>query len=215
MAPNRYVQRINGAFVETYAVDVFEGLLGVGQLVALNVSGYVDPSLIYSLAGGVVTSVNSITGGVAISGGLGVQVSTSGNVVTINASGAVVGVIGAEVDGGGVIPVIGLKELIQIPFNCKLIGFSVIGDISGSCSWDIWFIPGASPPIAPAIPTSANKISASAGPSITSAQSNSGGASAISTWTQLVLTQWGTVAFNLASVTSLTKIRVQLWVQKI
>lgn len=88
MGPNRYVQRVNGAFIETYAVDTFEGAaLGAGQIVALNASGYVDPSLVYSIAGGVVTSLNGLTGALIISGGLNVIVNSSGQLVLITASG--------------------------------------------------------------------------------------------------------------------------------
>lgn len=84
----RYLQRQDGFNVEMISVDVYEGIPGATQIVALNASGYVDSTLIRSIAGGVVTSVNAATGALIVSGGFGVQVTTSGQIILIAASGA-------------------------------------------------------------------------------------------------------------------------------
>jgi hypothetical protein len=86
----RYVQRLNGFFVDAVSVDVYIGLQGATQIVALNASGYIDPSLIIGGGGGGVTvsggvsTVNGVSGNIVISGGQGISVSVSGNVITIS-----------------------------------------------------------------------------------------------------------------------------------
>lgn len=121
--------------------------------------------------------------------------------------------LGLTVDGGGTPPTTGIKGYLTIPFSCTITGWTVIADQSGSASFDVWYIGGSgAPPTAPNVPTSTNKISASAPIAISSAQSAAGGSSAISTWSPS-LSQWGTLAFNLSSVTTCTRISVQLQVQ--
>ena len=120
-----------------------------------------------------------------------------------------VAVAGITIDGGGATPSTGLKGFIQIPFGCTITGWSIIADQAGSASVDLWFLAGSAPPAAPSIPTSGNKISASAPVALSSAQSAAGGASAISTWTT-ALSQWGTLAFNLSSVTTCQRITIEI-----
>src|SRR5690242_15534736 len=92
-------------------------------------------------------------------------------------------------------------DAIQIPFGCTITGWAIMADVSGSASVDICFHAGSAPPSAPSIPnTTTDKISASAPVALSSAQSAAGGASAISTWTT-ALSQWGSVLFNLTSLT--------------
>src|ERR1035441_2183675 len=73
------------------------------------------------------------------------------------------GTLGLTVDGGGSTPTTGVKGFLTVPYNCTITSWSIIGDQSGSASVDIWFVTGGGPPpIAANIPTSGNKISASA-----------------------------------------------------
>lgn len=126
------------------------------------------------------------------------------------------GTIGITIDGGGSVPTTGLKGLIQLPFDCTITGWSLIGDVSGSAVIDLWYIAGSgAPPTAPNIPTSGNKISASAPAALSSAQAAAGGSSAISTWSTTSLAQWGTVGFNLASVTTCTRLTLEILVTKL
>jgi hypothetical protein len=124
-----------------------------------------------------------------------------------------VGVVGITIDGSGSVPTTGTRGFIQIPYAGTITDWTLIADQSGSASVDVWAIAGSAPPTAPSVPTSANKISASAPVALSSAQSASGGTSAISTWTT-ALTQWMTVAFNLTSVTTCTRITIELQVAK-
>ena len=120
-----------------------------------------------------------------------------------------VGVFGATIAASDV----GNPQFVTVPYNCTISGWTIMADASGSASVDVWFIAGSAPPTAPNIPTSGNKISASAPIATSTAQSAAGGATAISTWTT-ALTIWGTLAFNLSSITTSTKVTIQIQVQR-
>jgi hypothetical protein len=116
---------------------------------------------------------------------------------------------GATFDGGATTPTAPIIRYIEVPYNCTINSWTITGNATGSASIDVWFIAGSTPPAAPPIPTSANIISASAPIVISSAQSASGGTSAISTWSP-ILTQWGQLAFNLSSISTFTSINIQI-----
>ena len=120
-----------------------------------------------------------------------------------------VGVFGATIGASDV----NKPQFITVPYNCTITDWTIMADASGSASVDVWFIAGSAPPTAPNIPTSGNKISASAPIATSTAQSAAGGATAISTWTT-ALTIWGTLAFNLSSITTSTKVTIQIQVQR-
>ena len=120
-----------------------------------------------------------------------------------------VGVIGATIQATDV----NKPQYITIPFAATITSWTIIADTSGSASVDVWFIAGSAPPTAPNIPLVANKISASAPIALSSAPSAAGGATAISTWTT-ALSQWGTLAFNLTSISTSTKVTVQIQVTR-
>ena len=73
-----------------------------------------------------------------------------------------VGIVGITIDGGGSVPTTGIKGFIQCPYSGTITGWAIVADQSGSASLDIWKASSSAPPSAPTIPTSANKISASA-----------------------------------------------------
>ncbi len=121
--------------------------------------------------------------------------------------------IGITIDGGGNAPSTGIKGYVTVPWAGTIVSWTCIADQAGDASVDIWDIAGSgAPPTAPNIPTSANKISASAPVALSGTQSAAGGTSAISTWTK-ALAQWDTLAFNLSSVMTCTRVTVQLQVQ--
>lgn len=126
---------------------------------------------------------------------------------------AQVGSITAIIDGGVSGPATGAYKPIVLNYAATIVGWSIIGDASGSASLDVWFIAGTAPPTAPNIPTSANKISASAPIALSSARTAAGGSSAISTWTT-ALTQWGTLLVNLSSITTCKYVVVQIFLVK-
>jgi hypothetical protein len=120
------------------------------------------------------------------------------------------------VDGGGAVPATGaVKRFIQVDFAGTVVGWAVFGDQSGSVTVDVWKKAGTAPPTAtaPVIPTSSDKISASAPVTASAAQSASGGASAVSTWTTAV-TAGDTFGFSIASITTFTAVTVELYIQQ-
>lgn len=139
---------------------------------------------------------------------------TSDGVTTINLSGGGTGIIGIGIDGGGSTPTAPIVRYIFVPYACTITGWSIIADQTGSASLDVWFIAGTgAPPTSPNIPTSANKISSSAPIALSSAQSASGGSAAIATW-NTALTQWGTLAFNLSTATTVKTLNIEIQVTK-
>lgn len=119
---------------------------------------------------------------------------------------------GITIDGAGAAPTTGNKGYVTVPFNCTIQSWTIIADQSGSASMDLWYIAGSgAPPTAPNVPLVANKISASAPIALSSAQSAAGGSSEISTWSP-TLAQWGTIHFQLSSVTTCTRLNIQIQV---
>lgn len=158
-------------------------------------------------AGGGSGPVIAVTGTapIASSGGTNPAISISANIPK--------SVVGITVDGGGSVPATGIKGFVQVPYAGTITGWSIVADQSGSASFDIWKVAGTAPPTAPVVPSSGNKISASAPAAISSAQSAAGGSSAISTWTTTVAA-WDTFAFNLSSVTTATRITLELQITR-
>jgi hypothetical protein len=161
-------------------------------------------------------NIDGSAASLVIAQGTGLDIYTDGTNYFTMRGGAIplnnrVGVIGITIDGGGSVPSTGLKGYAQIPFAATITGWSIIADQAGSASIDIWALAGSAPPTAPSIPTSANKISASAPVALATAQSAAGGTSAITTWTTAI-SQWMTVAFNLTSITTCTRLTIELQV---
>jgi hypothetical protein len=110
------------------------------------------------------------------------------------------------VDGGGVVLISGVKGYLQVPFDCTITGWSLLADTIGSCVIDIWKDTYANYP-----PTGADSITASAKPTISSADKA----------TSTTLTGWTTsisagdvLAFNVDSATNITKLTITLNVSR-
>lgn len=88
-------------------------------------------------------------------------------------------------------------------YACTLQSYDITADQSGSISVDIWQANAA-------IPTSGNKISASAPVALSSAQLAQGGS--VSTWTTAVAAN-AVFAANVSSYSTLTHVTITLWCQ--
>lgn len=122
--------------------------------------------------------------------------------------------VGISIDGSGSTPSTGVKGIIQCPIQGTIVGWSVIADVSGSITVEIDKHSSSAPPSAPSIPnTTTDKISASAPISLSSAQSASGDATAVSTWTTSVA-QWDTFQFNVTAVSTLTRVTAYVLIQE-
>ncbi len=148
-------------------------------------------------------------------GGTNITITDGGSGdITITASTSSAGVIGITLNGGLTTPSTGVSGMIQIPWNATITGWSVLANVSGSLAVHISRKTSSAPPSNPSIPnTTTDKISASAPITLSSAQSASGGSSAISTWTTS-LNQWDVILFNLVSVSTLNSATVTLYVTK-
>jgi hypothetical protein len=110
------------------------------------------------------------------------------------------------IDGGGVTILTGVAGYLEIPFACTINRVTMLADQTGSIVVDIWKAAyGSFPPLV------GNTITASALPTISSAKSSQD--STLTGWTTSV-TAGDIVAFNVNSVTSLTRVTVSLKVTK-
>ena len=97
---------------------------------------------------------------------------------------------------------------------CTIIGWTLSADQSGSISIDLDAHSSSAPPSAPSVPnTTTDKISASAPMALSSAQTASGGTSAVSTWTTS-RAQWDAFGVNVTGTpSSVTRVTGSVWCQ--
>ncbi len=110
------------------------------------------------------------------------------------------------IDGGGSAITTGQKGHLHIPFNCVITQVTLLADQTGSIVIDIWkdgygFFP----------PTDADSITASAPPTISSAQKSQD--SALTGWTTYIYAD-DVLAFNVDSCTAITRVTLSLRVEK-
>lgn len=110
------------------------------------------------------------------------------------------------IDGGGIVITTGQKGHLEIPFNCTITGWTILAEQSGSIVIDIWKDTYASFP-----PTVADTITGTEKPTLSSAQKNQD--LSLSSWTTSV-TAGDILAFNVDSITTLTRVVVSLRVTK-
>jgi len=125
-------------------------------------------------------------------------------------------VVAVAIDGGASTPSTPIFRWVQVPYAGTIVGWAVVNvDAAGSLTCEISKKAGSAPPAAPSVPNVVtDKISASAPATLTAAQSSSGGASAISTWTSLAVAQWDAIGFNITAATTLHTASVQLYIQE-
>lgn len=117
-----------------------------------------------------------------------------------------VGAITIIIDGGGSAITTGEKGHLEIPFACTISRATLLADQSGSIVIDIWKDSYANFP-----PTDADSITASAPPTISSAQKSQD--STLSGWTTSI-TAGDILAFNVDSCTTITRATLSLKVTK-
>ena len=110
------------------------------------------------------------------------------------------------IDGGGSAITTGEKGHLEIPFACTINRVTMLADQSGSIVVDIWKDTYANFP-----PTDADSITASAPPTISSAQKSQD--STLSGWTTAIAAG-DILAFNVDSVTDIQRVTISLKVTK-
>jgi hypothetical protein len=110
------------------------------------------------------------------------------------------------IDGGGSAITTGEKGHLEIPFACTIQRVTILADQSGSIVVDIWKDTYANFP-----PTDADSITASAPPTISSAQKAQD--STLTGWTKSIAAG-DILAFNVDSCTTITRVMISLKVAK-
>jgi hypothetical protein len=108
------------------------------------------------------------------------------------------------IDGGGSAITTGIKGDLHIPFACTITAVTMLADQSGSIVVDIWKDTYGNYP-----PTGADTITASAKPTITTAVKSQD--TTLTGWTTSI-SAGDTLRYNVDSITTLTRVSVQLTV---
>lgn len=111
------------------------------------------------------------------------------------------------IDGGGSAITTGQKGHLEIPFKCEIERVTLLADVSGSIVIDIWKDIYANFP-----PTVADTITASAKPTLSSAQKYQD--ATLTGWTKTI-NAGDILAFNVDSATTLTRVTLALKVKKV
>ncbi len=167
-----------------------------------NQTSYTDGQLLIGNTGG----GNTLTKA-TLTAGTGISVANGGGTITVAAStNAIISAIGITIDGGGSAITTGVKGYLYCPFACTITAVTLLADVSGSIVVDIWKVAYASYP-----PTISNTITASALPTISSAQKNQD--TTLTGWTKSV-SAGDTFGFNVNSASTITKLNLVLTVNK-
>ncbi len=109
-------------------------------------------------------------------------------------------------DGGGSAITTGVKGFLEVPFDCTIIAWRIIADVSGSIVVDVWKDTYANFP-----PTVLDTITASAKPTLSTAQKNEN--TTLTGWTTSV-TDGDWLGFNVDSATTVTRVTLSLTVRR-
>ena len=112
----------------------------------------------------------------------------------------------AVIDGGGSVITTGVKGDVRVPFACVIERASLLADVSGSIVVDIWVDTYANYP-----PTVADTITASAKPTISTATKAED--TTLTGWTT-TLAEGSTIRYNVDSITTCTRVTVELRVRR-
>lgn len=111
------------------------------------------------------------------------------------------------IDGGGSAITTGVKGDVEVPFDCAVTGWTILGDQSGSIVVDVWKDTYANFP-----PTVADTIAGSEKPTLSSASKNQD--LSLTTWTT-TLSKGDILRFNVSSASTVTRVTVILRVVRV
>lgn len=134
-------------------------------------------------------------------GTAGFQLTSTGTGVSWTATKKTIGV---SIDGGGSVITTGTKGYVEVPYAGTIIEWKIIADPSGSMVFDIWKVNAA-------IPTNANTITASAKPTLTTAQRAT--STTLTGWTTAVAAN-DVFGFEVESASTVTKAVLILVIQQ-
>lgn len=194
------------------------GGLGFSGSTLINLSGSPDGVLQVStgtgLAGGPITSsgtilfaaiaansfwanVSTATSTPVVAGfGSGIAISGNNLVNTFNSS-----IAGITIDGGGVVFTTGGKGYVQIPYNCTISSWAMLGNLTGSATVDIQRCTYT------AFPAFFSMVGAGNLPTLAAAQKNS---AAPASWSSITILASDVLQFSVSTVSALTRLNLQL-----
>jgi len=149
-----------------------------------------------TFTGGTVTEPTNFTAGLTVN-------SLTADTISATTYLNLLGSFGLTVDGAGSVITSGIKGYAVMPYNATITGWDIIGDVSGSCSVDIWKNT--------TVPTSANTITGSEIPTLTNQQINSD--NNLTTWSTGILIN-DIIAFNVISASTVSRINLIIKVIK-
>lgn len=117
-----------------------------------------------------------------------------------------IGAIGITIDGGGVAITTGVKGYVSVPFNCTIVGWTLLADQSGSMVVDVWKDTYAAYP-----PTVADTITGADKPTISAA--TKGQNQTVTLWTR-VIAAGDVIGFNVDSCATITRAHLIIRVDK-
>ncbi len=117
------------------------------------------------------------------------------------------GSFGITIDGGGSAITTGVKGYVEIPYDGTITGWTILGDVSGSCVIDVWKDTYANFP-----PTVADTIAGSEKPTLSSAIKNED--LTLTTWTTSV-TAGDIIGFNVDSASTVTRVTLSIKITKL
>jgi hypothetical protein len=118
-----------------------------------------------------------------------------------------IGSVGFGLDNNGSVLTIGTKAYVTIPFSGTIVSWVLFADQIGSVQVDVWKAPYASYP-----PTVANTITGTDQPKLVSVIKNQN--LSLGAWTNTVVNAGDIFAFNIDSVSTITRLTVQLKIIK-
>ena len=140
-----------------------------------------------------------------------VAIDTNGKLVATaspsSPAGAAQGSFGITIDGGGSAITTGVKGYVEIPYDGTITGWTILGDVSGSCVIDVWKDTYANFP-----PTVADTIAGSEKPTLSSAIKNED--LTLTTWTTSVTTG-DIIGFNVDSASTVTRVTLSIKITKL
>jgi len=118
--------------------------------------------------------------------------------------------VGITIDGGGSTITTGTKGYIVVPYDCTIVSSTMLADKTGSAVVDVWRCTYAQFDAGATHPVSADKLTASAPPTITA--STKAQDTTLTGWTKTIAAG-DVIAFNVTSASSVTRINLNLKVQ--
>lgn len=136
---------------------------------------------------------------------LGSGLAFSGTTV-IPSGGIPIATAGITIDGGGSVFTTGSKGYVQVPYNCTISSWTILANATGSATVDIRRATYTS------FPTVTSLVGAGNGPTLSGALKNS---AVPSTWSSTTLSAADILEFYVSSVGTVSRVNLQLVLQKI